>query len=361
MRHEADPADGGPGRSRAERHGARWLRDADDQDDALGAGRAIRRAQRMASCTGTWPQLADCPHGAVRESRSMTVVQVEACCPRRPARTWLRAYISRGIMCGLRPGELLGLRWEDVDFAEGVIRVRKSVKFTEQADGSRRPIDRGPEDGALEAHARDARRGGPDAGRAAPRPGRAAAARRYRVHRSRPGVPQRRREPVLARDGPATVPRAVRRGRAWRELAPARAAAHVRLGASRTPGVDIDQIADPAGHINSNVTKTVYRHVLADQLATAADRDGRPVPGLRRRLVRRYRLPAVGYRASVVTPLTCAGTMIISRPHATERRTQLRTGPPLTGARSLVRAGPAGLQCWSAGEVRCRRPGTRGG
>ena len=41
-------------------------------------------------------------------------------------------------------------------------------------------------------------------------------------------------------------------------------------------GVDIDQIADATGHINSNVTKTVYRHVLADKLATAATvMDGR--------------------------------------------------------------------------------------
>jgi integrase len=35
-------------------------------------------------------------------------------------------------------------------------------------------------------------------------------------------------------------------------------------------GVDIDQIADAAGHINAAVTRSVYRHVLADKLATAA-------------------------------------------------------------------------------------------
>ena len=53
---------------------------------------------------------------------------------------------------------------------------------------------------------------------------------------------------------------------------------HVRIQNSSMPkplsyrdaGVDIDRIADSAGHINSNVTKTVYRHVLADKLATAA-------------------------------------------------------------------------------------------
>ncbi len=39
---------------------------------------------------------------------------------------------------------------------------------------------------------------------------------------------------------------------------------------SRDAGVDVDSIADAAGHINSNVTRTVYRHVLADKLSAAA-------------------------------------------------------------------------------------------
>jgi integrase len=41
---------------------------------------------------------------------------------------WRRAYITVALMCGLRPGELLGLRWEDVDFKAGVIHVRKFLK-----------------------------------------------------------------------------------------------------------------------------------------------------------------------------------------------------------------------------------------
>jgi integrase len=31
-------------------------------------------------------------------------------------------------MCGLRPGEMLGLRWEDVDFKAGALRVRRCLK-----------------------------------------------------------------------------------------------------------------------------------------------------------------------------------------------------------------------------------------
>jgi len=35
-------------------------------------------------------------------------------------------------------------------------------------------------------------------------------------------------------------------------------------------GVDIEVIADHVGHVNSNVTRGVYRHVLADEMNTAA-------------------------------------------------------------------------------------------
>ena len=35
-------------------------------------------------------------------------------------------------------------------------------------------------------------------------------------------------------------------------------------------GVDIDQIADAVGHINSTVTKTTYRHQIADKVTAAA-------------------------------------------------------------------------------------------
>jgi integrase len=42
------------------------------------------------------------------------------------------------LMCGLRLGELLGLRWEDVDFRAGVIRVRKCLKaFPDPETGKR--------------------------------------------------------------------------------------------------------------------------------------------------------------------------------------------------------------------------------
>ena len=35
-------------------------------------------------------------------------------------------------------------------------------------------------------------------------------------------------------------------------------------------GVDIEDIADAAGHIDSNVTRTVYRHSINDTVARAS-------------------------------------------------------------------------------------------
>lgn len=35
-------------------------------------------------------------------------------------------------------------------------------------------------------------------------------------------------------------------------------------------GVDIEHIADAVGHVNSTITKTVYRHQIADKVTVAA-------------------------------------------------------------------------------------------
>src|SRR6266487_4363716 len=80
--------------------------------------RAIRRAQRDGLVGRNVAELVPCPRGTRRESRSMTVAQVEQLL-RAELSPWWRAYLYTGIMCGLRPGELLGPRWEDVDTAAG--------------------------------------------------------------------------------------------------------------------------------------------------------------------------------------------------------------------------------------------------
>ena len=47
----------------------------------------------------------------------------------------LGGLVTVGVMLGLRPGELCGLRWEDVDFGAGVLCVTQARKRTTDDDG----------------------------------------------------------------------------------------------------------------------------------------------------------------------------------------------------------------------------------
>jgi integrase len=48
---------------------------------------------------------------------------------------WWRTWIITAVMTGLRPGELLALGWDDIDFSAGVIRVRFSIKAGKDGGG----------------------------------------------------------------------------------------------------------------------------------------------------------------------------------------------------------------------------------
>jgi integrase len=229
--------------------------------------RAIRRAQRDGLVARNVAELVPPPRGTRRASRSMTVAQVEQLLHAELS-PWWRAYLYTGIMCGLRPGELLGLRWEDVDAAGGVIRVRRSVKVHE-GGGHARPV---VEDLKTERSRRTLVLPSAVASMlAALRKDQAAA-------RLKAGSAYADHGLVFARaDGSPCWPATVR----WNFKRICQAAGlgedwhpheqrHSFVSILSDAGVDIDQIADAAGHINSNVTKTVYRHVLADKLATAA-------------------------------------------------------------------------------------------
>jgi integrase len=229
--------------------------------------RAIRRAQRDGLVARNVAELVPCPRGTRRESRSMTVAQVEQLL-KAELSSWWRAYLYTGIMCGLRPGELLGLRWEDVDTAAGVIRVRKSVKVLE-GGGHARPV---VEDLKTERSRRTLVLPAAVASMLA------ALRKDQAAERLKLGPAYADQGLVFARaDGspcwPATVrwnfKRICQRAGLGEDWHP-HEQRHSFVSILSDAGVDIDQIADAAGHINSNVTKTVYRHVLADKLATAA-------------------------------------------------------------------------------------------
>jgi len=102
--------------------------------------RAIRRAQRDNLVSTNAAELASCPAGKRRTSKSLTAAQVGALLAAAAAvekrtghhedwsATFWTAFVTTAVECGMRPGELTGLTWDDVDFEAGTITVTHSLK-----------------------------------------------------------------------------------------------------------------------------------------------------------------------------------------------------------------------------------------
>jgi integrase len=222
---------------------------------------AIRRAQRDGAVTVNAADLADRPDGTVREARWFTVPQITALMNAAAGDPWWRAYVAVAITCGLRPGELLGLRWEDVDLKPGgEIRVRHSIKAGELAElktkRSRRTLDL---PAAVVAPLRDLKRH-----QAAQRLRLGAAWREHDLVLPGPdGSPCTR---WCAETGFAALCEQAGLGSGWTRYA----TRHTFCTVLSDGGEDIERIADAMGHANSNVTRTVYRHALRDRISAAA-------------------------------------------------------------------------------------------
>ena len=230
--------------------------------------RAIRRAQRDGLVGRNVAQLAETPRGARKESRSMTIEQIRALFA-SDLTPWWRAYLMTGILCGLRPGELLGLTWDDVDFAAGVVRVRHTLKPMPGPDGknamqlaalktdrSRRTLQLpGKVAEALRAlrtvQAAEKLRLGPHYGDMG------------LVFGTQAGRPQWRQG---VQRGLKQVCKAAGIGSDWHP----HEQRHTFVSVLSDAGIDIEVIADAAGHVNSTVTREVYRHQIADKVAGAA-------------------------------------------------------------------------------------------
>lgn len=232
---------------------------------------AIRRAERDGKATRNVAALAELPAAPRRQSRSMTLPEIRALLG-LDLTTWWRAYLTCAVMCGLRPGELLGLRWEDVDFKAGVLRVRKCLKsLPNPATGKRQLV--------LESLKTERSK------RTIRMPRQVAAAllllrKEQAAARLKLGAAYDVRGlAIVFGDGAGAPkwPQDVRRdfrklcGRAgigtnWTP----REQRHTFVSVLSDSGVDIEQIADAVGHINSTVTKAVYRHQIADEIASAA-------------------------------------------------------------------------------------------
>lgn len=232
---------------------------------------AIRRAERDGKIGRNVAGLADPPTGTLRMSKAMTTEQVRTLLAFKVNTFW-RAYIITGLMCGLRPGELLGLRWEDVDFDNGVIRVRKCLKSLPDKETGKRVL-------VLD----DLKT--PQSRRTIEMPRMAAAALRdLRTEQARwklkLGAAYDMRSMAIVFGDRAGAPRWPQDVREYFQLLCSKAGIgdkwtprelrHTFVSVLSDSGVDIEKIADAVGHINSTITKTVYRHQIADKVTVAA-------------------------------------------------------------------------------------------
>ena len=232
---------------------------------------AIRRAERDGKATRNVAALAEIPAGPRRQSRSMNLDQIRALL-RLELTTWWRAYLTCALMCGLRPGELLGLRWEDVNFKAGVVRVRKCLKaLPDPVTGKRQLV--------LETLKTERSK------RTIRMPRQVVAVllvlrREQAAARLKLGAAYDARGlAIVFGDGAGAPkwPQDVRRdfqklcGRAGigTNWAP-REQRHTFVSVLSDSGVDIERIADAVGHVNSTVTKAAYRHQIADEITSAA-------------------------------------------------------------------------------------------
>lgn len=49
---------------------------------------------------------------------------------------------------GLRKGEILGLHWEDIDFKQGILHVRRTVSYIPPHDGAQHSLEMDPKTAA---------------------------------------------------------------------------------------------------------------------------------------------------------------------------------------------------------------------
>lgn len=86
----------------------------------------LRHAERQGLVARNVAALVPTPAGPRAEGRSLTVAQARALLEAAKGHPLEAAFVL-GLTCGLRPGELLGLKWEDVDLDQGVLRISRAV------------------------------------------------------------------------------------------------------------------------------------------------------------------------------------------------------------------------------------------
>ena len=224
--------------------------------------KALRHAERRDLVARNVAALTDLRRMTPKEGRSLTPEQAAKLLAVAPTDR-LGITVELGLYLGLRPGEVLGLQWSDIDFKEGTLCVRRSLKreqnklrFGEpKTPGSRRVLAMpDPLETALQRH-RD----------------------QQNADRERAGEMWFDFDLVVATEvGTPVDPSNARRS--LDNLCNKAGIGHWNPNAMRHSfaslmslrGAPMEEVADAMGHVDTRMTSRVYRHNLKSVVDVAA-------------------------------------------------------------------------------------------
>lgn len=222
---------------------------------------ALRHAERYGYVGRNVAALVDLPRAPQTEGRSLTVEQARKLLD-AAKNDRLEAAIWCGLLLGLRPGELLGLAWADVDLDNARLTVRRSLKRERgvlrlgdpKTPKSMRTLEVPPLIvDALRAH------------RARQAVERLAAGSLWTdndlVFPTQLGTPT---DPSNLRRSIARITKRAGLGH-WHPHELRHSAASILSDA----GVPLEKVADVLGHRDVRTTSTVYRHRVSDSITAA--------------------------------------------------------------------------------------------
>lgn len=236
--------------------------------------RALRWGERRGRVSRNVATLVDTPEGKRRQSKALTPEQARALLE-AAAGDRLEALFVLGLCIPSRPGELTGLCWDCVDFENGVIHFRRAL-HRDQVTGalelaelktveSRRSVE--APSLVMEALRRRKK------AQAAERLQAGEAWREFSEHGLVFTSKQRgtRKMPGSPID-PSHLRRSLRRlakGAGIEGTWTVYELRHSAISALSYAGIQLEDIADAAGHRNSKVTAVVYRHNLRPTITSA--------------------------------------------------------------------------------------------